>query len=70
MATPHQHSSVRIDIVQESEARDETKALYDEIRAFFGFPAIVQWGLDHCFEGEPEARAAVIERIASATPPA
>ena len=31
---------VRIDIVQESEARDETKALYDEIQAFFGFPAV------------------------------
>ena len=28
--------------------------------------AIVQWGLEHCFEGEPEARAAVIERIAGA----
>ncbi len=34
------HSPVRIDIVQESEARDETKALYDEIQAFFGFPAV------------------------------
>ena len=40
MATSQQHSTVRIDIVQESEARDETKALYDEIRAFFGFPAV------------------------------
>ena len=28
--------------------------------------AIGRWGLDHCFEGEPEARAAVIERIGSA----
>ncbi len=30
----------RIRIVQESEARDETKALYDEIRAYFGFPVV------------------------------
>ena len=29
---------------------------------------IVRWGLDHCFEGEPEARAAVIERIGSGLP--
>ena len=29
---------------------------------------IVRWGLDHCFEGEPEARAAVIERISSGLP--
>lgn len=28
---------------------------------------IVHWGLDHCFEDEPEARAAVVERIAGAT---
>ncbi len=27
--------------------------------------AIVRWGLDHCFEDEPEARAAVLERINS-----
>ena len=32
--------------------------------------AIVQWGLDHCFEEEPEARAAVNERIAGAQPSA
>ena len=31
--------------------------------------AIARWGLDHCFEDEPEARAAVVERIAGATPP-
>ncbi len=31
--------------------------------------AIVRWGLDHCFEDEPEARAAVIERIGGARPP-
>ena len=30
--------------------------------------AIARWGLDHCFEGEPEARAAVIERIGGARP--
>ncbi len=30
--------------------------------------AIVRWGLDHCFDGEPEARAAVIERIGGARP--
>jgi len=30
--------------------------------------AIVRWGLDHCFEDEPEARAAVIERISSELP--
>ncbi len=29
---------------------------------------IVRWGLDHCFKGEPEARAAVIERISSGLP--
>ena len=29
---------------------------------------IVRWGLDHCFEGEPEARAAVIGRISSGLP--
>ncbi len=29
---------------------------------------IVRWGLDNCFEGEPEARAAVIERISSQLP--
>lgn len=29
---------------------------------------IVRWGLDHCFEGESEARAAVIERISSGLP--
>jgi len=29
---------------------------------------IVRWGLDHCFEDEPEARAAVIERISSELP--
>ncbi len=40
MATSSRQSPVRIDIVQESEAGDETKALYDEIRAFFGFPAV------------------------------
>ena len=30
--------------------------------------AIARWGLDHRFEGEPEARAAVVERIAGARP--
>ncbi len=40
MATSSRHSSVRIDIVQEADARDETKALYNEIRTFFGFPAV------------------------------
>ena len=29
---------------------------------------IVRWGLDHCFEGEPEARAAVKKVIAGARP--
>ena len=29
---------------------------------------IVRWGLDNCFEGEPKARAAVIERIGSGLP--
>ncbi len=29
---------------------------------------VVRWGLDHCFEREPEARAAVIERISSGLP--
>ena len=40
MVMSSHQSAVRIDIVKESEARDETKALYDEIRAFFGFPAV------------------------------
>ncbi len=30
--------------------------------------AIARWGLDHCFEDEPEVRAAVIERISSELP--
>lgn len=29
---------------------------------------IVRWGLDHCFEDEPEVRAAVVERISSELP--
>ncbi len=40
MADPNELPSVRIGIVQESEAIGETKALYEEIRAFFGFPAV------------------------------
>ena len=31
--------------------------------------ALVRWGVDHCFEDEPEARAAVVERIAAVTQP-
>ncbi len=31
--------------------------------------AIARWGLDHCFEDEPEARAAVVERIAAIAEP-
>lgn len=30
----------RIPIVQESQATGKTKHLYDEVRAFFGFPAV------------------------------
>jgi DNA-binding HxlR family transcriptional regulator len=30
--------------------------------------AMVHWGLEHCFEGEPEARAAVAEMISEAVP--
>ena len=40
MNPPLEPTSVRIGIVQESEAVAETKALYEEIRAFFGFPAV------------------------------
>ena len=40
MPPPDERPPVRISIVQESEARGETGALYDEIRAFFGFPAV------------------------------
>ena len=37
----HEHSpAVRIEIVQESEAAGETKALYEEIRELFGFPLV------------------------------
>jgi len=31
--------------------------------------AIARWGVDHCFEDEPEARAAVVERIAAISEP-
>ncbi len=31
--------------------------------------AIARWGVDHCFEDEPEARAAVVERIAATAEP-
>ncbi len=31
--------------------------------------AIVSWGLDHCFEDDPEDRAAVVERIAALAEP-
>ncbi len=41
---------------------DQGRSLYPVIEE------IVRWGLDHCFEDEPEARAAVVERIAGATP--
>ncbi len=40
MAPSLESTSVRIGIVQESEASAETNALYEEIRAFFGFPAV------------------------------
>ncbi len=31
--------------------------------------AIARWGVDHCFEDEPEARAAVVERITAISEP-
>ncbi len=40
MTASSEHPSVRIGIVQESEATAETRALYEEIRAFFGFPMV------------------------------
>ncbi len=40
MAPPLKPTSVRIGIVQESEAIGETKALYEEIRALFGLPVV------------------------------
>lgn len=40
MNAPHDHPNPRIRIVQESEASGETKAVYDEIRAYFGFPFV------------------------------
>ncbi len=40
MTAPNEPPSVRISIIQESEATGETKALYEEIRAFFGFPMV------------------------------
>ena len=40
MTVPNELPSVRIKIVQESEAIGETKELYEEIRAFFGFPMV------------------------------
>ena len=40
MTVPNELPSVRISIVQESEAIGETKELYEEIRVFFGFPMV------------------------------
>ncbi len=40
MTAPHDQRSPRIRIVQESKASGETKALYDEVRAYFGFPMV------------------------------
>ncbi len=40
MRPPESAAPARIRIVQESEAAGETKALYDEVRSFFGFPAV------------------------------
>ena len=40
MAPLQERPSARVSIVQESEASGETKALYEEIRAFFGFPFV------------------------------
>lgn len=40
MTAPHQHPTLRIRIVQESEATGETKAIYDEVRAVFGMPMV------------------------------
>jgi alkylhydroperoxidase family enzyme len=40
MTAPHQHPSLRIPIIQESEATGETKAMYDEIKSVFGMPIV------------------------------
>ncbi len=40
MTAPQSPLSPRIRIVQESESSRETAALYDEIRAYFGFPMV------------------------------
>lgn len=40
MSAPETPPPVRIRLVQESEASGETKALYDDIRSFFGFPMV------------------------------
>lgn len=40
MFLPEPGPVARVRIVQESEASGETKALYDGIRSFFGFPVV------------------------------
>lgn len=40
MRPPESAAPARIRIVQESEASGETKALYDEVRSFFGLPVV------------------------------
>ena len=65
-----EHGLVRRSVYSQHPLRAEYR-LTDEGRSLSPvLDAIVQWGLDHCFEGEPEARAAVMERIAGVTPPA
>ncbi len=63
-----QHDLVERVVYSEHPLRAEYR-LTDEGRSLAPvIEEIVRWGLDHCFEGEPEARAAVIERIGSGLP--
>ncbi len=63
-----QHGLVRRVIYSQHPLRAEYRLTEDGQTLAPIIEAIVQWGLDHCFEGEPEARAAVIETIARARP--
>ncbi len=63
-----QHRLVRRVIYSQHPLRAEYRLTEDGRSLAPVIEEIVRWGLDHCFEDEPEARAAVIERISSELP--